>query len=153
MKSKATNVLILIATVFCIIGFCLNCLIYYDPQSAFLSLLGAWDTEVHVTNYSSNIYVVLLVIAYVTACIVVRTKERKHGWIACLITLIVNIVLNIANVISTIYGASLANMQGADYLAGYQALNICRQYLETPFLFLAIVFLSITLGTLCERKN
>lgn len=153
MKSKATNVLILIATVFCFMGFCLNTLIYYGPQAAFLSLFGAWDTEIHVTNYSSNIYVVSLVIVYVIACIVVRTKERKHGWIACLITLIVNIALNVANAFFTLYGARLANIQGADYLAGYQALNICRQYLETPFLFLAIVFLSITLGTLCERKN
>lgn len=153
MKSKATNVLILIATVFCIIGFCLNGLIYYGPQAAFLSLMGAWDTEVPVSNYSSNIYVILLVIIYVTACIVVRTKERKYGWTACLITLIVNIVLNVANVISNIYGARLATLQGAEYLAGYQALNICRQCFETPFLFLAIVFLSITLGTLCERQN
>ena len=153
MKSKATNVLILIATVFCIIGLCLNCFIYYGPQAAFLSLMGIWDTEVPVTNYSSNIYVILLVIVYITACIVVRTKERKHGWAACLITLIVHIVLNVANVISNIYGSRLAAIQGADNLAGYQALNICRQCFETPFLFLAIVFLSITLGTLCERET
>lgn len=154
MKCKSTNLLIIIAAISAVLALVMNLLIYYGPQSAFISAAGGIETETRVTNVGASICSALTAIFYVLACVVtVKSDKAKDGWAVCLTALIMHIAINALQqfFLNNIFWARNAMLQGVDYFAGYSALNLCRNFLETPLFSLAIIFLSISFGTLCGR--
>lgn len=157
MKYKSTNLFIIAAAVFSVLALVMNLLIYYGPQSAFISAAGGirLEMQTRVTNTGASICSALTAIFYLLACVVtVKSDKAKDGWAVCLTALILHIVIDaVQQFFLTMLWMNHAMLQGADYFANYSALNACRGYLEMPLFRLALVFLAVSFGTLCGRKD
>lgn len=155
MKYKSTNRFMIAAAVLAVLALAMNLLIYFGPQNAFISAVGGTETETRVTHVGASICSALTAAVYLFACTVtVKSDRAKDGWPVCLTALILHIVIMaVQQFYLNIYWAHQAIFQGADYFAAYGALNASRQYLETPLLMLALVFLAISFGTLCGRDE
>lgn len=156
MKYKSTNLFVIIAAALGVLALAMNLLIYYGPQAAFLSAAGAMiEVEVTVTNVGATICSALIAAVYLLACIVtVKSDRAKDGWTVCLTALMIHIVINAAQLLFlNIFWTQRAVLQGPDYFIVHNSLNVCRQYLETPLFTLALVFLSVSFGTLCGRDD
>lgn len=154
MKYKLTNMFVVMAAVFSVLALVMNLLIYFGPQSAFIRAMGGIEMDLRVINVGASICSALIAAAYVSACIVtVRGERAEKGWTACLIALITHIIINVVEFFLTIPWAQNAMLQGVDYFANYNVLNLCRNYLETPLFTLALIFMSISFGTLCGRDD
>lgn len=158
MKTKTTNVLIIIATSLSFLCLFTYLLIYLGPQEVFFSfvndiILGNNYDHFTVTydpyGMISNI---ILFGLYLTACLVtVLNKTKKTGKITCLLIIIVLAVISIISpYISTYYYHSLEWSHEKYY--SMSALNNLYSLIATPLYSASWILLCVTLGTLCGKE-
>lgn len=158
MKLKCTNVLVTIAMICSVLAMIMNWIIYFGPQDKYVQYVQSFGVDVNterIFDIRSIICTILTVGLYILACTITRKSQKKRtGLTISIIVLVSHIILNVLNAIWVIaVNRKYAVFYGALELAKASILNNMRNVMEKPFHILAMIFLAITIGTLCGRDN
>ena len=158
MKLKCTNVLVTIAMIWSVLAMIMNWIIYFGPQDKYVQYVQSFGVDVNterIFDIRSIICPILTVGLYILACTITRKSQKKRtGLTISVIVLVSHIILNVLNAIWVIVvNRKYAVFYGALELAKASILNNMRNVMEKPFHILAMIFLAITIGTLCGKDN
>ena len=155
MKLKCTNVLVTIAMICSALAMIMNWIIYFGPQHKYVQFFGVDVNTERIFDIRSIICPILTVGLYILACTITRKSQKKRtGLMISIIVLVSHIILNVLNVIWMVaVNQKYAVFYGASVLAKASILNNMRNFMEKPFHILAMIFLAITIGTLCGKDN
>lgn len=155
MKLKCTNVLVTIAMICSVLAMIMNWIIYFGPQDKYVQSFGVDVNTERIFDIRSIICPILTVGLYILACTITRKSQKKRTGLAIsVIILVSHIILNVLNVVCVVaVNRKYAFFYGASVLAKASILNNMRNFMEKPFHILAMIFLAITIGTLCGKDN
>lgn len=155
MKLKCTNVLVTIAMICSVLAMIMNWIIYFGPQDKYVQFFDVDVNTERIFDIRSIICPILTVGLYILACTITRKSQKKRtGLTISIIVLVSHIILNVLNVIWMVaVNQKYAVFYGASVLAKASILNNMRNFIEKPFHILAMIFLAITIGTLCGKNN
>lgn len=155
MKLKCTNVLVTIAMICSVLAMIMNWIIYFGPQDKYIQSFGVDVNNERIFDIRCIICPILTVGLYILACTITRKSQKKRTGLAIsVIVLVSHIILNVLNVVSVVaVNRKYAFFYGASVLAKASILYNMRNFMEKPFHILAMIFLAITIGTLCGRDN
>ena len=155
MKLKCTNVLVTIAMICSVLAMIMNWIIYFGPQDKYIQSFGVDVNNERIFDIRCIICPILTVGLYILACTITRKSQKKRtGLTISIVVLVSHIILNVLNVVSVVaVNRKYAFFYGASVLAKASILNNMRNFMEKPFHILAMIFLAITIGTLCGRDN
>ena len=155
MKLKCTNVLVTIAMICSVLAMIMNWIIYFGPQDKYVQSFGVDVNTERIFDVRCIICPILIVALYILACTITRKSQKKRTGLAIsVIVLVSHIILNVLNVVCVVaVNRKYAFFYGASVLAKASILNNMRNFMEKPFHILAMIFLAITIGTLCGRDN
>ena len=155
MKLKCTNVLVTIAMICSVLAMIMNWIIYFGPQDKYIQSFGVDVNNERIFDIRCIICPILTVGLYILACTITRKSQKKRtGLTISVIVLVSHIILNVLNAIWVVaVNRKYSFFYGASELAKASILNNMRNFMEKPFHILAMIFLAITIGTLCGRDN
>lgn len=155
MKLKCTNVLVTIAMICSVLAMIMNWIIYFGPQGKYVQFFGVDVNNERIFDIRCIICPILTVGLYILACTITRKSQKKRTGLAIsIVVLVSHIILNVLNVIWVVaVNRKYSFYYGASELAKASILNNMRNFMEKPFHILAMIFLAITIGTLCGRDN
>ena len=155
MKLKCTNVLVTIAMICSVLAMIMNWFIYFGPQDKYVQFFGVDVNTERILDIRSIICPILTVGLYILACTITRKSQKKRtGLTISIVVLVSHIILNVLNAIWVVaVNRKYSFFYGASELAKASILNNMRNFMEKPFHILAMIFLAITIGTLCGRDN
>lgn len=155
MKLKCANVLVTIAMICSVLAMIMNWIIYFGPQDKYVQFFGVDVNNERIFDIRCIICPILTVGLYILACTITRKSQKKRTGLAIsVIVLVSHIILNVLNVVCVVaVNRKYAFFYGASVLAKASILNNMRNFMEKPFHILAMIFLAITIGTLCGRDN
>ena len=155
MKLKCTNVLVIIAMICSVLAMIMNWIIYFGPQDKYVQSFGVDACTVLNFDFVCMIFSILTVCLYILACTITRKSQKKRtGLTISIVVLVSHIILNVLNAIWVVaVNRKYSFFYGASELAKASILNNMRNFMEKPFHILAMIFLAITIGTLCGKDN
>ena len=155
MKLKCTNVLVIIAMICSVLAMIMNWIIYFGPQDKYVQSFGVDVNTERIFDVRCIICPILTVGLYILACTITRKSQKKRtGLTISIVVLVSHIILNVLNAIWVVaVNRKYSFFYGASELAKASILNNMRNFMEKPFHILAMIFLAITIGTLCGRDN
>ena len=155
MKLKCTNVLVTIAMICSVLAMIMNWIIYFGPQDKYVQFFGVDVNTERILDIRSIICPILTVGLYILACTITRKSQKKRTGLAIsIVVLVSHIILNVLNAVWVVaVNRKYSFFYGASELAKASILNNMRNFMEKPFHILAMIFLAITIGTLCGRDN
>ena len=155
MKLKCTNVLVTIAMVCSVLAMIMNWIIYFGPQDKYVQSFGLDVNNERIFDIRSIICPILTVGLYILACTITRKSQKKRiGFGITIVVLVSHVILNVLNAIWVVaVNRKYSVFYGASELAKASILNNMRNFMEKPFHILAMIFLAITIGTLCGKDN
>ena len=155
MKLKCTNVLVTIAMICSVLAMIMNWIIYFGPQDKYVQFFGVDVNTERIFDIRSIICPILIVAMYILACTITRKSQKKRTGLA--ISIVVLVSHSILSVLNAIWVVAINRKYSVFYgtweLAKASILNNMRNFMERPFHILAMIFLAITIGTLCGRDN
>ncbi len=159
MKSKTTNIFIIVAASLCLLALFIHLFIFCGPQEFFYMLGSGNPNSDFFTKVSDPIGIlrsVILCLSYLAVCLItVLSKKKKPGKIACFTLVIVNFVYCylfgfFENVYLSIF---LKNQNDTHYTATYSVLNYISNLIESPLMGASLILLCISLGTLLGKDE
>lgn len=155
MKLKCTNVLVTIAMIWSVLAMIMNWIIYFGPQDKYVQSFGVDVNTERIFDVRYIICPILTVVLYILACTITRKSQKKRNGLAIsIVVLVSHIILNVLNAVWVVaVNREYALFYGASMLAKASILNNMRNFMENPFHILAMIFLAITIGTLCGKDN